>query len=159
MAVFSILASREVSRMFQGEREDRQKPWARVYSFWWGRTRPFCEALGEGPEGRARREAGRAGAGMAEPPRYHVLPKEPRHTHGPNAVHWRERHVPHVQHQRALEDKARPVRRLRQPVEEPLHRVVLQQLLEGPLRRTRVVLEPRLHGGFEVLDGHGIASR
>ncbi|HEX8114444.1 MAG TPA: hypothetical protein VF516_42230 [Kofleriaceae bacterium] len=71
----------------------------------------------------------------------------------------RERRVPHVQHQRALEDQARPVRRLRQPVEEPLHRVVLQQLLEGPLRRTRVILETRLHGGFEVLDGHGIASR
>ncbi|HYO54617.1 DUF2380 domain-containing protein, partial [Archangium sp.] len=34
------------------------------------------EALGDGPEVRAMRETGRAGAGMAEPPRHHVMPKE-----------------------------------------------------------------------------------
>ncbi|HYO70545.1 MAG TPA: DUF2380 domain-containing protein, partial [Archangium sp.] len=34
------------------------------------------EALGEGPEVRGMRVTGRAGAGMAEPPRHHVLPKE-----------------------------------------------------------------------------------
>jgi hypothetical protein len=34
------------------------------------------EALGDGPEVRAMRVTGRAGAGMAEPPRHHVLPKE-----------------------------------------------------------------------------------
>ncbi|WP_309896300.1 DUF2380 domain-containing protein, partial [Archangium sp.] len=34
------------------------------------------EALGEGPEVGAMRETGRAGAGMAERPRHHVMPKE-----------------------------------------------------------------------------------
>jgi hypothetical protein len=34
------------------------------------------EALGDGPEVRGMRVTGRAGAGMAEPPRYHVLPRE-----------------------------------------------------------------------------------
>ncbi len=34
------------------------------------------EALGDGPEVRAMRETGRTGAGMAEPPRHHVMPKE-----------------------------------------------------------------------------------
>ncbi|WP_395849599.1 DUF2380 domain-containing protein [Cystobacter fuscus] len=34
------------------------------------------EALGEGPEVRGMRVTGKAGAGMAEPPRHHVLPKE-----------------------------------------------------------------------------------
>ncbi|WP_309896232.1 DUF2380 domain-containing protein, partial [Archangium sp.] len=34
------------------------------------------EALGDGPEVGAMRETGRAGAGMAGPPRHHVLPKE-----------------------------------------------------------------------------------
>ncbi|CAM4541123.1 DUF2380 domain-containing protein [Myxococcus xanthus] len=34
------------------------------------------EALGDGPEVRAMRVTGKAGAGMAEPPRHHVLPKE-----------------------------------------------------------------------------------
>jgi hypothetical protein len=34
------------------------------------------EALGDGPEVRAMHETGKAGAGMAEPPRHHVLPKE-----------------------------------------------------------------------------------
>ncbi|ATB28730.1 DUF2380 domain-containing protein [Melittangium boletus] len=34
------------------------------------------EALGDGPEVGAMRETGKAGAGMAEPPRHHVLPKE-----------------------------------------------------------------------------------
>jgi hypothetical protein len=34
------------------------------------------EALGDGPEVRAMRQTDRAGAGMAEPPRHHVLPKE-----------------------------------------------------------------------------------
>ncbi|HYO58251.1 DUF2380 domain-containing protein, partial [Archangium sp.] len=34
------------------------------------------EALGDGPEVRAMRETGRAGAGMAEPPQHHVMPKE-----------------------------------------------------------------------------------
>ncbi|MFY0562643.1 DUF2380 domain-containing protein [Archangium lansingense] len=34
------------------------------------------EALGDGPEVEAMRETGKAGAGMAEPPRHHVLPKE-----------------------------------------------------------------------------------
>ncbi|XXF81536.1 DUF2380 domain-containing protein [Myxococcaceae bacterium GXIMD 01537] len=34
------------------------------------------EALGDGPEVRALRETGRAGAGMGEPPRHHVLPRE-----------------------------------------------------------------------------------
>jgi len=34
------------------------------------------EALGDGPEVRGMRVTGRAGAGMAEPPRHHVLPKE-----------------------------------------------------------------------------------
>ncbi|MFY0527598.1 DUF2380 domain-containing protein [Archangium gephyra] len=33
-------------------------------------------ALGDGPEVRGMRMTGRAGAGMAEPPRHHVLPKE-----------------------------------------------------------------------------------
>ncbi|WP_395840525.1 DUF2380 domain-containing protein [Cystobacter fuscus] len=34
------------------------------------------EALGDGPEVRGMRVTGKAGAGMAEPPRHHVLPKE-----------------------------------------------------------------------------------
>ncbi|EPX57271.1 hypothetical protein D187_007025 [Cystobacter fuscus DSM 2262] len=34
------------------------------------------EALGDGPEVRGMRVTGRAGAGMNEPPRHHVLPKE-----------------------------------------------------------------------------------
>jgi len=34
------------------------------------------EALGDGPEVRAMRVKGRAGAGMAEPPEHHVLPRE-----------------------------------------------------------------------------------
>jgi hypothetical protein len=34
------------------------------------------EALGEGPEVRGMRVTGRAGAGMAEPPEHHVLPRE-----------------------------------------------------------------------------------
>jgi hypothetical protein len=34
------------------------------------------DALGEGPEVRGMRVTGRAGAGMAEPPQHHVLPKE-----------------------------------------------------------------------------------
>jgi hypothetical protein len=33
-------------------------------------------ALGDGPEVGAMRETGKAGAGMAEPPRHHVMPKE-----------------------------------------------------------------------------------
>jgi hypothetical protein len=36
------------------------------------------EALGDGPEVRGMHETGRAGAGMAEPPRHHVLPQEHR---------------------------------------------------------------------------------
>jgi hypothetical protein len=36
------------------------------------------EALGDGPEVRGMRQTGRAGAGMAEPPRHHVLPRESR---------------------------------------------------------------------------------
>jgi hypothetical protein len=36
------------------------------------------EALGDGPEVRGMRVTGRAGAGMAEPPRHHVLPREHR---------------------------------------------------------------------------------
>jgi len=36
------------------------------------------DALGDGPEVRAMRETGSAGAGMAEPPRHHVLPNEHR---------------------------------------------------------------------------------
>ena len=34
------------------------------------------DALGDGPEVRGMRETGRAGAGMAEPPKHHVLPQE-----------------------------------------------------------------------------------
>ncbi|WP_343213409.1 DUF2380 domain-containing protein [Archangium violaceum] len=34
------------------------------------------EALGDGPEVRGMRVTGRAGAGMAEPPQHHVLPRE-----------------------------------------------------------------------------------
>ena len=34
------------------------------------------DALGEGPEVRSMRVTGRAGAGMNDPPRHHVLPKE-----------------------------------------------------------------------------------
>ncbi|PTL77504.1 DUF2380 domain-containing protein [Vitiosangium sp. GDMCC 1.1324] len=34
------------------------------------------EALGDGPEVRGMRVTGRAGAGMAEPPKHHVMPKE-----------------------------------------------------------------------------------
>ncbi|WP_235217161.1 DUF2380 domain-containing protein [Archangium violaceum] len=34
------------------------------------------QALGDGPEVGAMRETGRTGAGMAEPPRHHVLPQE-----------------------------------------------------------------------------------
>ncbi len=34
------------------------------------------EALGDGPEVRGMRVTGRAGAGMGEPPKHHVLPKE-----------------------------------------------------------------------------------
>ena len=34
------------------------------------------DALGDGPEVRGMRETGRAGAGMAEPPQHHVLPRE-----------------------------------------------------------------------------------
>jgi hypothetical protein len=34
------------------------------------------DALGDGPEVRGMRVTGRAGAGMAEPPRHHVLPRE-----------------------------------------------------------------------------------
>jgi len=36
------------------------------------------DALGEGPEVRAMRETGRAGAGMVERPKHHVLPREER---------------------------------------------------------------------------------
>jgi hypothetical protein len=36
------------------------------------------EALGDGPEVRGMRVTGRAGAGMAEPPRHHILPREHR---------------------------------------------------------------------------------
>ncbi|NOK22293.1 DUF2380 domain-containing protein [Corallococcus carmarthensis] len=36
------------------------------------------EALGEGPEVRGMRETGRAGAGMADAPRHHVMPREHR---------------------------------------------------------------------------------
>jgi hypothetical protein len=36
------------------------------------------EALGEGPEVRGMHETGRAGAGMGEPPKHHVLPREHR---------------------------------------------------------------------------------
>lgn len=36
------------------------------------------EALGDSPEVRAMRATGKAGAGMAEPPRHHVLPEEHR---------------------------------------------------------------------------------
>ncbi|WP_228556773.1 DUF2380 domain-containing protein [Myxococcus sp. AB025B] len=36
------------------------------------------EALGDSPEVRGMRVTGRAGAGMAEPPRHHVLPREHR---------------------------------------------------------------------------------
>lgn len=36
------------------------------------------EALGDGPEVRGMHETGRAGAGMAEPPKHHVLPDEHR---------------------------------------------------------------------------------
>jgi hypothetical protein len=34
------------------------------------------DALGDGPEVRGMRVTGRAGAGMAEPPQHHVLPRE-----------------------------------------------------------------------------------
>ncbi|MET0406262.1 MAG: DUF2380 domain-containing protein, partial [Cystobacter sp.] len=34
------------------------------------------EALGDGPEVKAMHETGKTGAGMAEPPRHHVMPKE-----------------------------------------------------------------------------------
>jgi hypothetical protein len=34
------------------------------------------DALGDGPEVEAMHETGKAGAGMAEPPRHHVMPKE-----------------------------------------------------------------------------------
>jgi hypothetical protein len=34
------------------------------------------EALGDGPEVRAMHETGKAGAGMSEPPKHHVLPQE-----------------------------------------------------------------------------------
>jgi hypothetical protein len=34
------------------------------------------DALGDGPEVRGMRITGRAGAGMAEPPKHHVLPRE-----------------------------------------------------------------------------------
>ena len=36
------------------------------------------DALGDGPEVRGMHETGRAGAGMSEPPRHHVLPQEHR---------------------------------------------------------------------------------
>jgi len=36
------------------------------------------DALGEGPEVRGMHETGKAGAGMAQPPRHHVLPREHR---------------------------------------------------------------------------------
>ncbi len=36
------------------------------------------EALGDGPEVRGMHETGRAGAGMGEPPKHHVLPREHR---------------------------------------------------------------------------------
>lgn len=36
------------------------------------------DALGDGPEVRAMHETGKAGAGMAEPPRHHILPDEHR---------------------------------------------------------------------------------
>jgi hypothetical protein len=36
------------------------------------------DALGEGPEVRGMHETGRAGAGMGEPPKHHVLPREHR---------------------------------------------------------------------------------
>jgi hypothetical protein len=36
------------------------------------------EALGDGPEVRGMHETGRAGAGMSEPPKHHVLPQEHR---------------------------------------------------------------------------------
>ena len=36
------------------------------------------DALGDGPEVRGMHETGRAGAGMSEPPKHHVLPQEHR---------------------------------------------------------------------------------
>ncbi|MFY0575931.1 DUF2380 domain-containing protein [Cystobacter fuscus] len=36
------------------------------------------DALGDGPEVQSMRVTGRAGAGMAEPPEHHVLPREQR---------------------------------------------------------------------------------
>jgi hypothetical protein len=44
----------------------------------------------------------------------------------------REGRLPHMQHQRALENEAHPMRSQRQPVEKALPRVVLKQLLEWP---------------------------
>jgi hypothetical protein len=54
------------------------------------------------------------------------------------------------------------MRSRRQPIEETLYRVVLEQLMERPLRGTRKVLETGLDGRREVrdvLDGHSEASR
>ncbi len=41
-----------------------------------GLPRGVREALGDGPEVGAMHETGKAGAGLAEPPRHHVMPKE-----------------------------------------------------------------------------------
>ncbi|RKG88498.1 DUF2380 domain-containing protein [Corallococcus terminator] len=44
----------------------------------WDLPKGVREALGEGPEVRGMHETGRAGAGMSEAPKHHVLPQEHR---------------------------------------------------------------------------------
>jgi hypothetical protein len=73
-----------------------------------------------------------------------------------------QRRLPDIEHQRALQDEALAVIGPRQAVEEPLHRVVLEQLLKRTIGGPRLVLQARMHRGREVRDvlgRHGITSR
>jgi hypothetical protein len=52
---------------------------------------------------------------------------------------WRP---PGTKHQGALENESGGIGRLRQPIEKPLHGVVLEQLIERPLVTPRAIEEP-----------------
>jgi hypothetical protein len=70
-----------------------------------------------------------------------------------------ERRPPRRQQERALQDKPISEWRLRQAIEEPLHDEVLEQFLERPPLRTRLVEQALPDRGAEVATTHSIASR
>lgn len=75
------------------------------------------------------------------------------------AGEWR---LPHQEHQGALENELLGVRALGQPVEEPFHGEVLEQLVEGASCFLSFVEQTLAYGGGNVLDrafGHSSASR